>query len=89
MRAIGAVYVALGVWCAASPRDVARRVGFALESDSATLFATAVLRNLAPDVILIAGVNRAENVSRIHRAGADFALSVIEESITQAIGRIS
>jgi hypothetical protein len=33
-RFIGAVYLALGAWCAAAPRDVARRVGFSLESGS-------------------------------------------------------
>jgi len=54
----------------------AQAVVLVLESDSATLFAAAVVRNLAPDVVIIAGVNRAENVARIHRAGADFALSV-------------
>jgi len=48
----------------------------ALDTDSAVLFASAVVRNLAPEVVIIAAANRAENVSRIHRAGADFALSV-------------
>ncbi|MCA9691032.1 MAG: NAD-binding protein [Myxococcales bacterium] len=54
----------------------ARAVIVALSSDSATLFATAILRNLAPGVVIIARVNRSENLDRIHRAGADFALSV-------------
>jgi len=45
-------------------------------SDSATLFAAAVVRNLAPEVVIIAGTSRQENVARIHRAGADFALAV-------------
>jgi len=48
----------------------------ALDSDSATLFATAVIRNLAPDAMIMAGVRQVENVARIHRAGADFALSM-------------
>ncbi len=48
----------------------------ALDSDSATLFATAVMRSLSPDAMIMAGVRQAENVSRIHRAGADFALSM-------------
>ncbi len=47
-----------------------------LDTDSATLFAAAVARNLVPETIIIAAVRRAENVSRIHRAGADFALSL-------------
>jgi Trk K+ transport system NAD-binding subunit len=48
----------------------------ALDSDSGTLFATAVVRSLSPDAMIMAGVRQAENVSRIHRAGADFALSM-------------
>lgn len=54
----------------------AQAVVLALESDSATLFATAVLRNLAPEAMIMAGVQQVENVARIHRAGADFALSM-------------
>lgn len=54
----------------------AQAVVLALATDSANLFAAAVVRNLAPDVVILAGARRAENVSRIHRAGADFALSV-------------
>lgn len=48
----------------------------ALDSDSGTLFATAVMRSLSPDAMIMAGVRQAENVARIHRAGADFALSM-------------
>ena len=47
----------------------------ALDTDSATMFATVILKDLAPDVPVIARVNRAENVERIHRAGADFVMS--------------
>jgi Trk K+ transport system NAD-binding subunit len=54
----------------------AQAVVLTLETDSATLFASAVVRNLAPEIVIIAAAHRAENVSRIHRAGADFALSV-------------
>jgi voltage-gated potassium channel len=54
----------------------AQAVVLSLETDSATLFASAVVRNLTPEVVIIAAAHRAENVSRIHRAGADFALSV-------------
>jgi Trk K+ transport system NAD-binding subunit len=59
----------------AGARD-AQAVVLALETDSATLFAAGVVRSLAADVVIIAGARRIENVSRIHRAGADFALSV-------------
>jgi Trk K+ transport system NAD-binding subunit len=52
----------------------------ALDTDSATLFATVILKDLAPGVPVIARVNEAENVERIHRAGADFALSISQVS---------
>ncbi len=52
----------------------------ALDTDSATLFATVIAKEAAPDVPVIARVNRAENVERIHRAGADFALSISQVS---------
>ena len=51
-------------------------VVLALSSDSAGIFAAAVVRDFAPKVRLIARVNRASNVSRLYQAGADFALSV-------------
>lgn len=47
-------------------------------NDSTTLFATAVVRDAAPDVPIVARVQRSENVQRIHRAGADFGLSLAE-----------
>ena len=52
----------------------------ALDTDSATLFATVILKDLAPGVPVIARVNEAENVERIHRAGADYALSISQVS---------
>ncbi len=58
----------------------ARAVILALDSDAATLFAAVLVREHAPDVPLIARVNQAENVDRIHRAGADFALSISQVS---------
>lgn len=54
----------------------ARAVVLTLSSDSAILFAAAVVRSLASDVLIVAAASRAENVARIHRAGADFALSI-------------
>jgi Trk K+ transport system NAD-binding subunit len=54
----------------------AQAVVLALEDDAATLFATAGTRWLAPESTIAAGVLRADHVARIHRAGADFALSV-------------
>ena len=58
----------------------ARAIIVALSSDSATLFATTIIRNIAPRSVIIARVNRSENLDRIHHAGADFALSVSEVS---------
>ena len=52
----------------------------AVDTDSATLFSTVILKDLAPEVPVIARVNSAENVDRIHRAGADFALSISQVS---------
>lgn len=54
----------------------ASAVVLALSNDSAGVFATAVVRDYAQDVRLIARVNRAPNVARLYQAGADFALSV-------------
>ncbi len=48
----------------------------ALSDDSTTLFAASVVRDCAPDVPIVARVQRSNSVARIHRAGADFALSL-------------
>jgi Trk K+ transport system NAD-binding subunit len=56
--------------CAASA------VILALSNDSEGVFATAVVRDYAPEVPLIVRVNRVPNVARLYQAGADFALSV-------------
>ena len=63
----------------AGVRD-AQAVILALDTDSSTLFATVILKDIAPDVPVIARVNRAENVERIHRAGAYFSLSISQVS---------
>lgn len=60
--------------------DETQAVILALDTDAATLFATVIVKEAAPDVPVIARVNRAENVDRIHRAGADFALSIAQVS---------
>ena len=52
----------------------------ALSADATTLFSTVIIKDLAPDVPIIARVNRAENVERIYAAGADFALSISQVS---------
>jgi Trk K+ transport system NAD-binding subunit len=48
----------------------------ALDTDEATLFATVIVKDMAPDVPVIARVSHPRNVERIYRAGADFALSL-------------
>jgi Trk K+ transport system NAD-binding subunit len=67
------------VLAAAGVRD-AQAVVLALDTDSSTLFATVILKDLAPEVPVIARVNQADNVERIHRAGAFFALSISQIS---------
>ncbi|MBI5614903.1 MAG: TrkA family potassium uptake protein [Gammaproteobacteria bacterium] len=52
----------------------------ALSADATTLFSTVIVKDLAPDVPVIARVNHAENVERIYAAGADFALSISQVS---------
>ncbi len=54
----------------------ASAVVLALSNDSEGVFATAVVRDYAPEAPLIVRVNRAPNVARLYQAGADFALSV-------------
>jgi Trk K+ transport system NAD-binding subunit len=63
-----------------------RAVILALDSDTATLFATVIVKDLAPGVPVIARVNQAENLDKIHRAGADFALS-LSQVAGQILGR--
>jgi Trk K+ transport system NAD-binding subunit len=58
----------------------ARGIVLALDSDDATLFAAVIARDGAPDVPIIARVNHARNLANIHRAGADFALSISDIS---------
>ncbi|HSQ13550.1 MAG TPA: NAD-binding protein [Candidatus Deferrimicrobium sp.] len=60
--------------------DHVQAVILALSADAPTLFSTVIIKDLAPDVSVIARVNRAENVERIYAAGADFALSISQVS---------
>lgn len=48
----------------------------ALSDDAEAVFATAVVRDYAPEVPLIVSVSRSRNIERLYRAGADFAFSV-------------
>lgn len=54
----------------------ASAVVLALSDDSESVFATAVVRDYAPQVPLIVRVQRTRNTERMYRSGADFAISV-------------
>ncbi|WP_346286715.1 NAD-binding protein [Zoogloea sp.] len=56
----------------------ASAVILALSDDGESVFATAAVRDFAPQVPLIVRVLRATNTGRLYRAGADFAISVGE-----------
>jgi Trk K+ transport system NAD-binding subunit len=58
----------------------ARMLILALDSDDSTLFATVISRDAAPDTAVIARVNHERNLENIHRAGADYALSLSDVS---------
>ena len=60
--------------------DNVQAVILALSVDSTTLFSTVIIKDLAPDVPVIARVNSASNVERLYLAGADFALSISQVS---------
>lgn len=66
----------------------ARALVLALDSDDATLFATVIARDVAPDVAIFARVNHARNLDNIHRAGADYALSISDISGEMLSSRI-
>ncbi len=66
----------------------AQAIILAVDSDSATLFATVIIKDFAPAVPVIARVNHADNVERIHRAGADYALSISQVSGRMLAGKL-
>ncbi|MDX1583334.1 MAG: NAD-binding protein [Thermoanaerobaculia bacterium] len=66
----------------------AQAIILALDTDDATLFATVIIRDYAPDVPIVARVNQQPNVENIYRAGADFALSISHVTGQMLSGRI-
>lgn len=54
----------------------AQTVLLALPDDTATEFATLVVRDLAPETEIIARINEEDNVSKTYRAGADYVLAL-------------
>ncbi|MEA5389311.1 TrkA family potassium uptake protein [Haloarculaceae archaeon H-GB2-1] len=51
-------------------------VVLALPDDTATIFATFAVRELNPQIEIIARANERESVSKLYRAGADYVLSL-------------
>ncbi|WP_136715134.1 potassium channel family protein [Halorientalis salina] len=56
--------------------EEARTVILALADDTMTIFATLAVRDLAPDVEIIARADETENVRKLYQAGADYALAL-------------
>lgn len=54
----------------------ARAVILALGDDSTSIFATLVLKQLAPNVEIIARANETENIRKLYQAGAEYVLSL-------------
>ncbi|MFT4965120.1 MAG: Trk K+ transport system NAD-binding subunit [Halobacteriales archaeon] len=60
--------------------ETAKTVVIALDSDVRAVFATLVVRELNPDVEIIARANDAESVHKLYRAGADYVLALSQVS---------
>lgn len=56
--------------------DDVRSVIVALPDDTDSIFATLVVRELAPSVEIVARANDPDNVQKLYRAGADYVLAV-------------
>lgn len=56
--------------------DKASTIILAVNDDKTAIFTTLVLKQLNPDVEIIARVNNVENTGKVYRAGADYVLSL-------------
>ncbi|WP_435074447.1 potassium channel family protein [Halorubrum sp. HHNYT27] len=56
--------------------EAARTVVLALPDDTTTEFTTLVVRDLAPNTQILARVEEAPSIQKMHRAGADYVLSL-------------
>ncbi|WP_247009023.1 potassium channel family protein [Halorientalis litorea] len=56
--------------------DAASTVILALSDDTNTVFATLAVRDVAPDVEIIARADETESVRKLYRAGADYVLAL-------------
>ena len=61
---------------AAAGIENAQTVVLALPDDTMTEFATLVIRDMAPDIEILARVQNDANISKTYRAGADYVLSL-------------
>lgn len=68
--------------------EMAQGIVLAIDSDISTLFATVILRDRCHGVPILARVNEAENLEKIHRAGADFALSFSQVASSLLVGKL-
>ncbi len=72
----------------AAELEQAQAVVLAIDSDVSTLFATVIIRDRCLTVPILARVNVAENLEKIHRAGADFALSFSQVAGSLLVSRL-
>ncbi len=56
--------------------DDSRAVILTLDDDATTIYATLVLKQVAPEVEIIARANETENIPKFYRAGAEYVLSL-------------
>ncbi|QCW04048.1 TrkA family potassium uptake protein [Natrinema pallidum] len=56
--------------------DDARAIILTLDDDSTTIYATLVLKQVAPEVEIIVRANETENIPKFYRAGAEYVLSL-------------
>ena len=54
----------------------ARSVLLTVNDDAMTIYATLVLKQVAPDIEIIARANETENIPKLYRAGAEYVLSL-------------
>ncbi|ADB60079.1 TrkA-N domain protein [Haloterrigena turkmenica DSM 5511] len=60
----------------AAGTDEARSVLLTVNDDATTIYATLVLKQVSPDIEIIARANETENIPKLYRAGAEYVLSL-------------
>ncbi len=56
--------------------DGSRSIILTLDDDATTIYATLVIKQVAPEVEIIARANETENIPKLYRAGAEYVLSL-------------